>query len=103
MQNHGIAFTRAFITSAFTVPDDEDLVCMSLVGPPPDAVAVLCNRCLAHREFTPAMHIYVYRKGTFFVNIELCEICWWFVHFNCFETAEEIIVCYFSDAFSHFA
>lgn len=58
MQNHRIAFTRAFITSAFTVPDDEDLVCMSLVWPSPDAVAVLRNRCLAQREFIPATHIY---------------------------------------------
>lgn len=74
MQNHRVAFTRAFITSAFAAPDDGDLV--SLVWLSPDAVAVLSNHYLVHREFIPAMYIlYMYRKGTCFANIGLWEVC----------------------------
>lgn len=64
MQNHRVAFTRAFITSAFAVPSDGDLV--SLVLPSPEAVAVLSHRCLALREFIPAMYIYAQKRNMFY-------------------------------------
>lgn len=74
MQSHRVAFTWAFIPSAFAVSDCRDLVYIYLVWPFPDAAAAVRKHCVAHSEFnTPVM----YRKETCLANItgNLVEVC----------------------------
>lgn len=72
MQSHQVAFTWAFITSAFAVADGGDLVPICLDWPSPDAAAAVRASTQGIQQ---ACGVCMYRGGKRLALIGLWEIC----------------------------
>lgn len=64
MQSHRVAFTWAFITSAFAVADGGDLVYNCMDWPSPDAAAAVRTDCVEHKVFNMPVAYVCIEKGS---------------------------------------